>query len=109
MILQYETNGKEIYRESSMIAFAEIIAVGKRFEDIDSILDFSEKQIKYRPQKVEVCSDSIFDKGKLRNMHSVKMVILSDSVDKKKNNTLLFHSNSDIYLLNDNGKTLKRL
>lgn len=34
MILQYEMNGKEIYREAEQIAFSEIVAVGKPFDDV---------------------------------------------------------------------------
>lgn len=108
MILQYEMNGKEIYREGQTIAFAEIIAVGKRFENINSVFDFSEEQIKYRPQGIEVCSNILFDDEEIKELQFVKMVILSDSSDKKKNTTLLFSPDVDIYLLNENGKTLKR-
>lgn len=108
MILQYEMNGKEIYREGQTIAFSEIIAVGKRFENINSVFDFSEEQIKYRPQGIEVCSNILFDDEEIKELQSVKMVILSDSSDKKKNTTLLFSPDVDIYLLNENGKTLKR-
>lgn len=108
MILQYEMNGKEIYRESPMIGFAEIIAVGRRFEDVYSVYDFSEEQIKYRPESIEVCSLELEDNEKISKMQSVKMAILSNGADKKKNNTLLFSPEQTIYLLNENGKTLKR-
>ena len=108
MILQYEMNGKEIYREAEQIAFSEIIAVGKPFDDVYSVLDFAKEQIKYTPDTIEICSLSLEDKDRIKEMKTVKMVVLSNGLKKKDNETLLFDEQSESYLLNNNGKTLKK-
>ena len=108
MILQYEMNGKEIYREAEQIAFSEIIAVGKPFDDVYSVLDFAKEQIKYTPDTIEICSPSLDDREKIKEMKTVKMVVLSNGLKKKDNETLLFEEQSESYLLNNNGKTLKK-
>ena len=108
MILQYEMNGKEIYREAEQIAFSEIIAVGKPFDDLYSVLDFAKEQIKYTPDTIEICSPSLEDREKIKEMRIVKMVVLSNGLKKKDNETLLFDEQSESYLLNNNGKTLKK-
>lgn len=108
MILQYEMNGKEIYREAEQIAFSEIIAVGKPFDDVYSVLDFAKEQIKYTPDTIEICSPSLDDREKIKEMKTVKMVVLSNGLKKKDNETLLFDEQSESYLLNNNGKTLKK-
>jgi len=41
-------------------------------------------------------------------MKTVKMVVLSNGPKKKDNETLLFDEQSESYLLNNNGKTLKK-
>lgn len=107
MILQYEVDGKEIYREGETIAFARIVSKENGFESIDSVLDLSEKQIKYSPKTVEVWPGSLFDKEKNEKLEFVKMVILSDSLNANKNTTMMFAPDVDIYLLSENGKTLK--
>lgn len=108
MILQYEMNGKEIYREAEQIAFSEIVAVGKPFDDVYSVLDFAKEQIKYTPDTIEICSPSLEDKDRIKEMKTVKMVVLSNGLKKKDNETLLFDEQSESYLLNNNGKTLKK-
>lgn len=108
MILQYEMNGKEIYREAEQIAFSEIVAVGKPFDDVCSVLDFAKEQIKYTPDTIEICSPSLEDEDRIREMKTVKMVVLSNGLKKKDNETLLFDEQSESYLLNNNGKTLKK-
>lgn len=108
MILQYEMNGKEIYREADQIAFSEIVAVGKPFDDVYSVLDFAKEQIKYTPDTIEICSPSLEDKDRIKEMKTVKMVVLSNGLKKKDNETLLFDEQSESYLLNNNGKTLKK-
>ena len=101
-------NGKEIYREAEQIAFSEIIAVGKPFDDVYSVLDFAKEQIKYTPDTIEICSPSLDDREKIKEMKTVKMVVLSNGLKKKDNETLLFDEQSESYLLNNNGKTLKK-
>ncbi len=108
MILQYEMNGKEIYREAEQIAFSEIVAVGKPFDDVYSVLDFAKEQIKYTPDTIEICSPSLEVKDRIKEMKTVKMVVLSNGLKKKDNETLLFDEQSESYLLNNNGKTLKK-
>lgn len=108
MILQYEMNGKEIYREAEQIVFSEIVAVGKPFDDVYSVLDFAKEQIKYTPDTIEICSPSLEDKDRIKEMKTVKMVVLSNGLKKKDNETLLFDEQSESYLLNNNGKTLKK-
>ncbi len=108
MILQYEMNGKEVYREAVQIAFAEIIAVEKPFENVFSVVDFAKEQIKYSPDTIEPCSPSLNDEEKIKEMKSVKMVILSNGIRKGDNETLLFDEKAEVYMLNDNGKTLKK-
>ena len=108
MILQYEMNGKEIYREAEQIVFSEIVAFGKPFDDVYSVLDFAKEQIKYTPDTIEICSPSLEDKDRIKEMKTVKMVVLSNGLKKKDNETLLFDEQSESYLLNNNGKTLKK-
>ena len=108
MILQYEMNEKEVYREADMVAFAEVLAAGKKFADVNDIITQSNNQLNYTPETVEIASDCLSDKEKIKEIQSVKMAILSDGMDKKKNVTLLFDSEAQLYLLNNNGKTIKR-
>lgn len=107
MILQYESNHKEIYREENVIGLSEILAVGKPFADINGIIDFAVEQIKCDREKdiFAVCDNEIFDEEYLKTAQFVKAAIVNDG---SKNTIYLFKHDSVIYLLNSSGKTIRR-
>lgn len=107
MILQFESNHTEFYREEKSIGLSEILAVGKPFGNIDGIVDFAVEQIKCNREKdvFIVCDDEIFDKEYLKTAQSVKAAIVSEG---GKNAVYLFKNDSIIYLLNESGKTIRR-
>lgn len=107
MILQYESNNKEIYKEGNTIGLSQILAVGKPFGDINGIIDFAVEQIKCDREKdvFAICDNEIFNEEYLKTAQFVKAAIFNDGA---KNTIYLFKHDSNIYLLNDNGKTIRR-
>lgn len=107
MILQFESNHVEFYKEEDTIGLSEILAVGKPFCDINGVIDFAVEQIKCDREKdvFAVCDKEIFDKEYLKTAQSVKAAVISVG---GKNTVYLFKNDSVIYLLNDSGKTIRR-
>lgn len=108
MILQYESNNKTIYEESETIALANVYACGKRFEDIFSVIDSIKENLNYSSEEgFTSCTDGLDDES-IKSAKMVKVAILSDGKNKEKNRSLLFSEDTEIFLLNSNGKTLRR-
>lgn len=102
MILQYPNNGTQCYEESQSICFLKI-----PFTQNDDAVDIMEKAKK---QVSTVWGEPVFeirtDKMFPENSKFVKIAILNER-NRGKSKALMFCEETTLYLLNENGKTLK--
>ncbi len=102
MILQYSNNGTECYEEAQSICFLTIPL--KEEKTVADVIQTAAKKIEkvWGDPVLEIRSDKII----LPNSKVVKFSILSER-DRGKSRILMFNENTPLFLLNDNGKTLK--
>lgn len=102
MILQYSNNGTDCYEESKSICFLQVPFT--KNDDIVSIMEKAEKQVStvWGKPTFEFRSDNMFSE----NAKFVKIAILSER-SRRKSRALMFAEKTVLYLLNENGKTLK--
>lgn len=109
MILQFQIRNGDYYLEADLIGTYEV-----------DISDFKEKEpekiLLHIEDTIPVCVgasildvDCIFDNETLGKCNKLKIAVLSDAKEKKDNKVLMFSENSEVYILNNNGKTIKRL
>lgn len=107
MILQYSIHGRDCFMESDCASICEI--------DLSKLEDRTENSVIGYVSRTASCFDStffdvngIFENGEIHD-EKIKLAILSDGKQKQNNTTLIFSQYSEIYLLNNNGKTIRKL
>ena len=106
MILQYQGIRGESYIEADFISFLEIDLSGTE-KEIDKIT--KEISIQYGRDDMNISDmDNLAGSGCIKNSKKVKIATLSDMKERSNNSILLFSENTKLYLLNSNGKTIKK-
>ena len=108
MILQYESGNGSCYLESDCIGLYEVDiseAEERTKENIVRILTMNVPV----DDKVILDMSRVFDSGEIQNCKKLKVAILSDTKIQDNNKFLLFGESTDIYLLNNSGKTIRKL
>lgn len=104
MILQYSTNGIECYEESQSICFL-TIPITKEECVGDVIITAGEKISKVWGNPLfEIREDNIL----AETSKAVKIALLNEK-DRSRTRALMFNQNTILYLLNDCGKTIRKV
>lgn len=107
MILQYLKGVKEGYSETDFISFDEIDLSGIE-KEASKILEEITNQYGSSSDVTFIDMDSLFKTGKIKDTEKVKIATLSDAKEVNNNRVLLFSGETKLYLLNSNGKTIKK-
>lgn len=108
MILQCNYGNKEVYQEADSISVQVVDISEIKDKTKEAILKLLCEQTNYNDCTF-IDYDEIFQEGALKNMDIIKIAVLSDGIEQSNNKFLLFSSNTTVYLLNNNGKTIRRL
>lgn len=107
MILQYSILERDCFMEADCISICEI--------DLSKLEDRTENTVIGYVSRVAGCFEStfydvngVFENGEIHD-EKIKLAILSDGKQKQNNTSLIFSRYSEIYLLNNNGKTIRKL
>lgn len=107
MILQYNILDRDCFMEADCISVCEM--------DLSNLEDRTENSVIGYISRTASCFESTFFdvNGVLENgeIHDdkIKLAIMSDGKQKQNNTALIFSQYSEIYLLNSNGKTIRKL
>lgn len=106
MILQYIIDGKEIYQDSDAISTV-VINLSEKSHTLESILESVKK--KTGSGTFVDCDNTFRADESVKNLKSLRAVILSDGTQRTNNKVLLFGRDTPVYVLNNAGKTIKKL
>lgn len=108
MILQCNYGNKEVYQEADSISIQMVDISEMKNKTKETILKLLYEQTNYNNCTFIDC-DEIFQEDVPKNTDIIKVAVLSDGIEQSNNKFLLFCENTTIYLLNNNGKTIRRL
>lgn len=108
MILQCNYGNKEVYQEADSISVQSVDISEIKDKTKETVLKLLCEQTHYNDCTFIDC-DGIFQEDMLRNTDKIKLAVLSDGVEQTNNKFLMFAMNTKVYLLNSNGKTIRRL
>lgn len=107
MILQYNTSNGEFYQESQSIFLCELSLSELNEKTKENVLDLIYNEV--TKSKVLIDCDDIFENEKLNDCNKIKIAVLSDGKERENNLVLIFGENTEVYLLNNSGKTIRKL
>lgn len=107
MILQYSKSNGEFYQESQTIFLCELSLTELKEKTKDNVLELIYNEA--TKSKVLIDCDDIFKDEKLNDCNKIKIAILSDGKERENNLVLIFGENTEVYLLNNSGKTIRKL
>lgn len=107
MILQYNTSNGEFYQESQLIFLCKLSLTELKEKTKDNVLELIYNEA--TKSKVLIDCDGVFEGEKLNDCNKLKIAILSDGRERENNLVLVFEENTEVYLLNNSGKTIRRL
>lgn len=107
MILQYVLSGKECYCEADCVSLQVINLKEIKEKNLDSVLEKSAEEFPFLIGATIIDSDGILSEN-LKSESSIKIAVLSNGREKKDNTIWAFRENTPVFLLNNNGKTIKK-
>lgn len=107
MILQYDINGRDCFQESDCASICEIDLSGLETKDKNSVIGYISRKANCFDM-IFIDVNEIFGECELQD-DKVKLAILSDGKQRQNNSVLIFSQYSEVYLLNNSGKTIRKL
>lgn len=107
MILQYNAKNGEYYQESEVILLKELILSELKEKTKENVLELIYNEA--TKSKVLIDCDDIFEGEKLNDCNKIKIAVLSDGKERENNLVLVFAESTEVYLLNNSGKTIRKL
>lgn len=108
MILQYMSGKGKCYLEADCIGLYEVDISEIEQRTRENILRILSMNIPVE-DKVILDMSRVFDSGEIESCKKLKIAILSDAKIQDNNKSLLFGENTEVYLLNNSGKTIRKL
>lgn len=107
MILQYNAKNGECYQESEAVLLRELSLSEIKEKTEDNVLQLIYDEVTI--SQILIDCDNIFKDKKLNDFSKLKIAILTSGKERENNTVLIFGENTEIYLLNNNGKTIRKL
>lgn len=109
MILQYFKDKGEYYLEADCIGIykADISDIEEKTRE--NIIAHIAEKIPTCVESIILDTDNIFDDESLKKCNEIKLAVLSDGNEKNNNKVLAFREEQQVYVLNNSGKTIKRM
>lgn len=107
MILQYVLNGKECYCEADCVSLQVMSLKGIKEKNLENVLEKAAGEFPFLIGATIIDSDGILSEN-LEPESNIKIAVLSNGKEKKDNTIWAFRENTPVFLLNSNGKTIKK-
>ena len=105
MILQYMVGNKEVYQDSDAISVAKI-KLDDNGKTLNDVLILIEEEIGV--VSVIDCDGKLQSDDSIKGLKCVKLATLSDGAQKSNNKVLAFGGDAPVYILNNEGKTIRK-
>lgn len=107
MILQYVLNGKECYCEADCISLQAMSLKEIEKKTLDNVIEKAVEEFPFLIGSTIIDSDGILSEN-IESESNIKIVVLSNGREKKDNTIWAFRENTPVFLLNNNGKTIRK-
>ncbi len=107
MILQYVLSGKECYCEADCISLQTVSLKEIEEKTLNNVIEKAVGEFPFLIGSTIIDSDGILGEN-IESENSIKIAVLSNGREKKDNTIWAFRENTPVFLLNNNGKTIKK-